>query len=326
MAILNFDGVIPACVTPFDEAGEIDVKALAAHGRWLASVKGVTGIVCNGHAGEGLAMTEPERLEVIHCLVDAVGTRMPIIAGVVGEGTRVAAAEAKRAAEAGASGLLVYPAHGWLRFGYQHGAPEDRYRAIEDACAVPLVLFLYPDVTKATYSLETQLSICANPRVVAIKQGVRNMARWDTEVPVIRRERPRVKIVTCQDEYLLHTMWESDGALVGYGAPCPELMVELLTAAKTHDYAAAKKVYDRTLKLTSALYHIEPHAAVTVALKTALVLRGLLPSGTVRSPLMPLSGPQVEKIREGLLAAGISLPRAKAATGHRAAAEASHSA
>jgi 4-hydroxy-tetrahydrodipicolinate synthase len=325
MKVLNFDGVIPACVTPFDEAGEIDVKALAAHARWLASVKGITGIVCNGHAGEGLAMTESERLEVIRCLVDAVGSRMPIIAGIVGEGTRMAASEAKRVAEAGASGLLVYPSHSWLRFGYQQGAPEDRYRAIADACAVPLVLFLYPDVTKATYSLETQLNICANPRVVAIKHGVRNMARWDTEVPIIRREHPRVKIVTCQDEYLLHTLWESDGALVGYGAPCPELMVELLTAAKRHDYDAAKKVYDRTLKLTSALYHIEPHAAVTVALKTALVLRGLLPRWTVRSPLMPLSGPQVEKIKEGLLAAGISLPRAEAATG-RAIAEASHSA
>lgn len=313
MATLDFNGVIPACVTPFDAAGEINFKALAEHARWLASVRGVTGIVCNGHAGEGLAMTESERLDVIRCLVEAVGDRIPVIAGVVSEGTRVVAAEAKRAADAGAHALLVYPSHGWLRFGYQPGAPEDRYRAILDACAVPLVLFLYPDATKATYSLETQLSICASPRVVAIKQGVRNMARWDTEVPVIRRERPRVKIVTCQDEYLLHTMWEADGALVGYGAPCPELMVELLAAAKRHDYDAAKKVYDRTLKLTSALYHIEPHAAVTVALKMALVLRGLLKSGTVRSPLMPLTAAQVTHIREGLVAAGIPLARSEAA-------------
>jgi 4-hydroxy-tetrahydrodipicolinate synthase len=37
---------------------------------------------------------------VIRCLVDAVGPRVPIIAGVVGDGTRVAAAEAQRAADA----------------------------------------------------------------------------------------------------------------------------------------------------------------------------------------------------------------------------------
>jgi 4-hydroxy-tetrahydrodipicolinate synthase len=111
--------------------------------------------------------------------------------------------------------------------------------------------------------------------------------------------------VTCQDEYLLHTMWESDGALVGYAAAAPELMVELMRAAKTHAYDAAKRVYDRTLLLTSALYHIEPHVAATVALKTALVLRGLLPRATVRSPLMPLTVAQTAKIRAGLEAAEI---------------------
>jgi 4-hydroxy-tetrahydrodipicolinate synthase len=131
------------------------------------------------------------------------------------------------------------------------------------------------------------------------------MSRWDTETPVIRQAFPRIKILTCQDEYLLHTMWESDGAIVGYAAAAPELMVELLLAAKSHDYDGAKRVYDRTLALTSALYHIEPHVAATVALKTALVLRGLLPSAVVRSPLMPLSAAQTAKIRAGLEAAGI---------------------
>jgi 4-hydroxy-tetrahydrodipicolinate synthase len=166
-------------------------------------------------------------------------------------------------------------------------------------------MFLYPDATKATYALDTLLELCANPAVVAIKDGVRNMSRWDTETPLIRRAFPRIKIVTCQDEYLLHTMWESDGALVGYAAAAPELMVELMRAAKTHGYDAAKRVYDRTLPLTSALYHIEPHVAATVALKTALMLRGLLPGAVVRSPLMPLSTAQTEKIRAGLEAAGI---------------------
>ena len=67
----------------------------------------------------------------------------------------------------------------------------------------------------------------------------------------------------------------------------------------------AKRVYDRSQPLTAALYHIEPHVASTVALKTALMLRGLLPRAVVRSPLMPLSAAQIEKIRAGLEAAGI---------------------
>ena len=53
---------------------------------------------------------------------------------------------------------------------------------------MPLILFQYPDATKATYNLETQLEIAAQPGVFAMKNGVRNMQRWDTEIPVIRRE------------------------------------------------------------------------------------------------------------------------------------------
>jgi 4-hydroxy-tetrahydrodipicolinate synthase len=175
------------------------------------------------------------------------------------------------------------------------------------------VLFLYPDITKATYDIDTLLDLCASPSVVAIKNGVRNMARWDSETPAIRQAFPRIKILTCQDEYLLHTMWESDGTLISYGAVAPELMVELWRAAKAHGYDDAKRVYDRAQRLTSALYHIEPHVATTVALKTALLLRGLLPNAVVRSPLMPLTAAQAAEIRAGLQAAGIPVTHAVAA-------------
>ena len=88
----------------------------------------------------------------------------------------MAALEAKRAVKAGASAGLVYPSHGWLRFGYQKRAPQDRYRAIYEESGLPLILFQYPD-DSATYNLETQLEIAAQPGVFAMKNGVRNMRR-----------------------------------------------------------------------------------------------------------------------------------------------------
>ena len=85
---------------------------------------------------------------------------------------------------------MVYPSHGWLRFGYQDGAPQERYRAIYEESGLPLILFQYPDATKATYDLDTQLEIAAQPGVFATKNGVRNMRRWDTEIPVLRASTP----------------------------------------------------------------------------------------------------------------------------------------
>jgi 4-hydroxy-tetrahydrodipicolinate synthase len=200
----------------------------------------------------------------------------------------VAALEAKRAAKAGAAAGLVYPSHGWLRFGYQKGAPQDRYRAIYEESGLPLILFQYPDKTKATYNLETQLEIAAQPGVFAMKTGVREMSRWDSEIPVIRRERPNLQIYTCHDEHLIHTLWDCDGALVGYGGIAPEPLVELIAATKAKDYPKARAIHDRLLPLTRAVYHRGSHMEGTVALKHALVARGILEHATIRSPLTPL--------------------------------------
>lgn len=302
---LDLCGLVPAPVTPFTPSGAVDHAALTRYGRWLAGFDGVKGLVCLGHAGEGTFLTQQEQVATIRTLVEAVDGAVPIIAGVTGEGTAVAAAEAVRAVEAGASAGLVYPSHGWLRFGFQPGAPQERYRAIHEESGMPLILFQYPDNTKASYDLPTQLDIAAQPGVFATKNGVRNMRRWDTEIPVLRTEQPDLQILTCHDEYLLHTMFDVDGALVGYGGLAPEPLVELLTAGKARDYPTARAVHDQLLPVTKAIYHRGSHMEGTVALKLGLKARGILSSATVRPPLIDLSAEADEEITLALKSAGL---------------------
>ncbi|SPO25306.1 related to dihydrodipicolinate synthase [Ustilago trichophora] len=285
---LDFRGITPAPVTPFNKDGSVDYDAIQRLGSWLGSLPGVKGLVVLGHAGEGTFLSQDEQFKVIQAFVKSVEDRIPIIAGITGEGTEVAALEACRAVQAGAKAGLLYPSHGWLRFGYQPGAPQDRYKQVYEKSGLPLILFQYPDNTKATYSLQTMLDIAAQPGVVAMKNGVRNMRRWDTEIPVIRRERPNLQILSCHDEYLLHTTFDVDGFLVGYGNIAPEALLELLEAGKAKDYVAARRIHDQLLPVTKAVYHRGSHMEGTVALKHALVARGILEHATVRSPLMPL--------------------------------------
>src|SRR6185437_4535622 len=179
---LDLRGLNPAPVTPFTADGDVDHAAMASLGKWLAGHDGVKSLVVLGHAGEGTFLTQDEQVALIRNLVNEVS--VPIIAGITGEGTKVAVEEAQRAVDSGAAAGLVYPSHGWLRFGYQEGAPQDRYKAIYEASGLQCILFQYPDVTKATYNLKTQLELAAQPGVVATKNGVRNMKRWDTEIPV----------------------------------------------------------------------------------------------------------------------------------------------
>jgi 4-hydroxy-tetrahydrodipicolinate synthase len=305
MSNIDLKGLVPAPVTPFTRDGAVDYPAIKRIGKWLGGIDGVKGLTVLGHAGEGTFLERDEQAKVIEAFRDAVDARIPIIAGITLEGTRVAADEAKRAVAAGASAGLIYPSHGWLRFGYQKGAPQDRYKAIHEASGLPMILFQYPDVTKATYNLETLLEIAALPGVIAMKNGVRNMKRWDTEIPVFRKERPNVPVLTCHDEYLLHTMFDVDGALVGYGCIAPEPLIEMIAAGKAKDYAKARELHDRLLPVTKSVYHRGSHMEGSVALKWALAARGLLDHATVRSPLLPLAEGADKEIADAMAAAGL---------------------
>lgn len=306
MKALDLRGLNPAPVTPFTRDGAVDYAAIQRLGSWLASVDGVKSLTVLGHAGEGTFLERDEQFKVIEAFRKAVDDKLPIIAGITLEGTQVAAEEAKRAVAAGASAGLVYPSHGWLRFGYQKGAPQDKYKAIHEASGLPLILFQYPDATKCTYDLETQLDIAALPGVFAMKNGVRNMKRWDREIPVIRQERPDLQILTCHDEYLLHTMFDVDGALVGYGCIAPEPLVEMIKAGKAKDYKKARELHDRLLPVTANVYHRGSHMEGTVALKWALVARGILEHATVRSPLLPLAEGADKEIAAAMRSAGLA--------------------
>jgi len=303
MTPMNLRGLSPAPVTAFKRNGDVDFDANVRIAKWLASFPDVTSLVILGHAGEGTFLTEGERLDLIRAYADAVD--LPILAGITGEGTKVAAEEAKKCKDAGATGALVYPNHGWLRFGFQKGAPQDRYKAIWEASGLQEILFQYPAVTKANYDLDTQLDIAAQPGVVATKNGVRDMKRWYVEIPALKAAQPDLQILSCHDEWLLPTMFDVDGLLVGYGNVAPELLIDLIKAGKAQDYPTARAIFERLLPVTRTVYHRGSHMEGTVALKLGLVKRGVLDHATVREPLKNLGAAAEAEIFAAFDAAGI---------------------
>ncbi len=307
MSAPNLRGLTPAIVTPFDDQGDVDLDSLVSYVSWLKSIPGVVAVVLNSHAGEGSALTSDERALIVRT-VKSEFPDLHVVAGIIGDGTRLAAGEAERAAAAGADSALIFPPPSANRFGFQDGSVQDRFKAVWSASSLPMIAFQFPNITKATFNLPLLLELCALDGVFALKDGGRDMIRWDVEVPVIRANFPELQILTCQDEFLLHTMWESDGALVGFGALIPELLVEELTLAKAHDYTGAKAVHDKILPITKAVYHRASHIESTPAMKLGLVDRGILRSANVRSPIMPLEDGARESIRQAMIAADIELP------------------
>lgn len=101
-----FTGVGVALVTLFDEDGEIDAPATAAHAARLVGC-GVRAVLVSGSTGEAAALSAEERVLLLEAVRDAVPDHVPVLAGTGAPSARQAAALTLSAKEHGADAVLV---------------------------------------------------------------------------------------------------------------------------------------------------------------------------------------------------------------------------
>ena len=105
---LRFEGVMPANLLPFRSDLSIDEPAYRGHLRWLAAVRGVTGLVVNGHAAEVSSLDREERRRALAIAVDEVRGALPVVAGVYTDGTQEAVRLARDAKAESAAGIVLF--------------------------------------------------------------------------------------------------------------------------------------------------------------------------------------------------------------------------
>ena len=105
---MNWQGVMPAMTTCFDEQLNIDHGFMARHGRWLLD-NGCTGLILLGSLGEAATLSLEEKQALLRNMVGAVGKRAPVVAAISALSTDEAVVQAKNAEQAGCSGLMVLP-------------------------------------------------------------------------------------------------------------------------------------------------------------------------------------------------------------------------
>ncbi|HVT73647.1 MAG TPA: dihydrodipicolinate synthase family protein [Lacunisphaera sp.] len=302
-------GVFPATLCAFQANEDIDEAGLRAYFAWLCGQPGLKGLVCNGHTGEIMALSPDERARVTAILADEVrksGRPLKVVSGLAAEGSRVAIAHARAAKAAGADAILLMPPHYQLRFGRPSDTAVGFIQDVAEGADIDIIVHQYPSWTKVGYSLAEMLEMVKLPRVVCIKMGTRDMARWLYDYERLKAAAPRVSIVTCHDEYLLPTLLEAgDGALIGFGGFAPELMVELVDACVAGDLPAAKHAQRMVAPLARLIYNFgEPGCSAHQRMKVALWLMGHISSPVFRRPTRPLAAAQVDLIRAELHAIG----------------------
>src|SRR5690348_11700834 len=100
-----FGRLLTAMVTPFDVAGGLDLDKAAELATYLVDQQGNDGLVISGTTGESPTTTDAEKSDLVRAVVDAVGDRAHVIAGVGTFDTTHTTHLAEQAAKAGAHGL-----------------------------------------------------------------------------------------------------------------------------------------------------------------------------------------------------------------------------
>jgi 1-pyrroline-4-hydroxy-2-carboxylate deaminase len=105
---MKWQGVIPAMTTAFKPDYSVDHAFVGRHARWLVD-NGCTGIVALGSLGESATLRFDEKVAVLKTLVNALGGRVPVVAGIASLSTMEAVDLARAAQDVGCSGLMVLP-------------------------------------------------------------------------------------------------------------------------------------------------------------------------------------------------------------------------
>ncbi len=306
MKIIDYKNYFAAICIPFNSDYSLNEPELRRYIRWLSSLKHIDGLVCNGHTGEITSLSPSERAEVTSVVADETGDKSVIVSGICTEGTLEAIRHARDAKSAGADAILLMPPHVWLRFGMNPEAPYEYFRRVAETVDIDIIIHLYPYSTKAFYPVETVLKIASLPNVKALKIGTRQMAVYEKDIRILRREAPELRILTCHDEYLLSSMYVGvDGALVGFAGCIPELLADAWQAVLDGDFAKTRRLQDKIFPMADAIYGIgQPSGEAHARMKEALYQRGLFSSALMREPVIALPDSDKNKIKEALREAG----------------------
>jgi 4-hydroxy-tetrahydrodipicolinate synthase len=304
---LNLRGIVPACIITFDAEGQFDEAAYRHYLRWLLA-QGPIALAINADTGEGPHLWPDERERVLRVAVDEARD-IPIVAGLSASFTAQAVEEAKRAEQAGAAGLLVFPIPAYQGTPLDPALPVAYHEAIASSCGLPLIAFqLQPALGGVIFSEETLRRIAAIDSVVALKEASFDARLYlATRRMIERLDRP-IDLLTGDDNFIYESfVMGAEGALIGFGTLATNLQVEMYQLIRQARWQEARAIWERILPLEEAVY-AQPVRDYRARTKIALKHLGVIDSTVMRPPLLPASEAASEAIRAALTAADLLTP------------------
>jgi 4-hydroxy-tetrahydrodipicolinate synthase len=291
-----FGRLLTAMVTPFTADGALDLNAAAALATYLVDA-GNDGLVVSGTTGESPTTSDDEQDALLRAVVDAVGDRAHVVAGVGTNNTSHTIELARHAEKAGAAGVLVVTP-------YYSKPPQagiaNHFRMVADSTGLPVMLYDIPGRSVVPIETQTLIALADHPRIVAVKD-----AKGDPFATTQVLAATDLAIYSGDDANALP--WFAMGAvgLVGVATHvCAKQYAEMIRAVDSGDLATARRLNAAVAPAVQGIMTITQGA---IAAKAALQLLGVLQQRTTRPPLVDATDEEISTLRVHLKAAGLPL-------------------
>jgi 4-hydroxy-tetrahydrodipicolinate synthase len=290
-----FGRLLTAMVTPFAPDGSLDVAGAQRLATYLVDEQRNDGLVISGTGGESPTTTDAEKDTLLRAVVEAVGDRARIVAGVGTNNTAHTVELAHAAEKAGAHGLLVVTP-------YYNKPPQAglvrHFTTVADAVGLPVLLYDIPHRAGVPIATETLVRLAEHPNIVGVKDAKGDLA---ASSDVLRRT--DLAYYSGEDAATLPLLAVGAIGVVGtsthfIGAPTKEM----IEAYERGDVAGALALHRRLLPLFTGIFRTQG----SILVKAGLSQLGL-PAGPVRSPLVDATEAEIHQLIEDAAAAGMSL-------------------
>ncbi len=280
-------------VTPFAGDGSLDLDAAAGLASYLVDELGNDGLVISGTTGESPTTSDAEKADLLRVVLDAVGDRAQILAGVGTFDTEHTVELAATAAKLGAGGLLVVTP-------YYSKPPQpgilEHFRRVADATDVPVMLYDIPGRAGVAIATDTMLRLAEHPRIVAVKDAKGDLAASSRVIA-----ESELAYYSGDDAMTLPLLSIGAVGVVGtsthFSAPGTKQLIEAYLAG---DNATALRLHQQLLPIYTGIFATQG----CILVKAGLELQGRGVGG-LRSPLIEATGAEIEGLRSALAAAGL---------------------
>jgi 4-hydroxy-tetrahydrodipicolinate synthase len=294
--MIHLRGCYVAIVTPFDENGAVNEKALRSNIDFLIG-KGVAGIVPCGTTGESATLSWEEHNHVVDVALEQAKGRIQVIAGAGSNNTSESLNAAAHAREKGANAILCITPY------YNRPTQEGLYRhfkTIATQVDIPIVLYNVPSRTGVNLLPETVERLCECANIVAVKEASGNVLQISE---IHRRCGDRLTILSGDDPLTLPILACGGQGVISVVANfAPEKLIAMINAFFTNDMKTALSLHEKLMPLSQAMF-IETNPS---PVKTAMNLLGMN-AGSLRLPLVPMEGSNKQSLLTVLRTYGFSI-------------------